>query len=103
VHRSRLFNRGDKVSTEAKQRKLKREYVALKKLSHLIFWTDMGREGANHLKEQMRNREIAEHMAELDPDISIERAQKMIKQSIEVQRKADQAKRARFTRTDNGG
>ena len=101
--RSKLFNKGDKISTAAKTRKLQREYVALKKLSHLLFWTDVGREGANHVKEQMRNREIAEHMAELDPDISIERAQKMIKQSIEVQRKADQAKRSRFSRGDNNG
>lgn len=103
-HRVKLFNKGDKVSKKAKERKLKREYLASKKLANLLFFTEMGREGANHnhMKQKLRNREIAENMAEMDPEISVERAQKLIKQSIEVQRKADMAKR-RFSRPDNNG
>ena len=54
------------------------------------------------MKQKLRNREIAENMAEMDPDISIERAQKLIKQSIEAQRKADMARR-RYNRPDNNG
>lgn len=87
--RVKLFNKGDKVSKKAKERKLKRVYIASKKLANLLFFTELGREGANHLKQKLRNREIAENMAEMDPEISVERAQKLIKQSIEVQRKAD--------------
>ena len=101
--RVKLFNKGDKVSTKAKERKLKREYLAIKKLANLLFFTEMGREGANHIKLQLQNREIAEHMAEMNPDISVERAQKLIKQSIEAQRKADLAKKVRYSRADNNG
>ena len=97
-HRVRLFNKGDKISTSAKHRKLKREYLAIKKLAHTIYWTDVGREGASHIREQMRNRKMAENMAEMDPDISIEKAQKMIRLSMEAQRKADASRRSRYNR-----
>ena len=101
--RTRLFNKGDKISTEAKERRLKREYIAIKKLKNLLYWTEVGREGAMHVKELLRNREMAEDMAELNPEISVERAQKLIKQSVEIQRKADLAKKARFARGTSDG
>ena len=97
--RVKLFNRGDKISSEAKERKLKREYIALIKLEQLIFWTDVGREGADHVRQQMRNKCMAEHMAMMDPDMSIKNAQKIIRDSLDVQRKADQTKRQRFSRS----
>ena len=100
--RVKLFNKGDKISNGAKARKLKREYLAIKKLKTLLYWSEIGREGAIHVKQQLRNREMAETMAELNPEISIERAHKLIKNSIEVQRKADMAKR-RYSRPSNDG
>lgn len=60
----------------------------------------MGREGASHMREQLRNRKMAEHMASLDPDITVEKAQKMIRKSIDFQRQADKAKRSRFGRSN---
>ena len=97
----RLFNKGDKLSREAKERKLKREYISLIKLDQLLFYTEMGREGANFIQEQMRNREMAESMAQLDPDLTVKSARKLIRQSAEAQRKADNSKRARFGRPNN--
>ena len=99
--RVRLFNKGDKLSKEAKERKLKREYIALIKLDQLLFYTEMGREGANFIQEQMKNREMAESMTQLDPDMTVKSARKLIRQSVEAQRKADNSKRARFGRPNN--
>ena len=65
----------------------------------MIRMTDLGREGAIHMRQQIRNREMAEQLAEMD-DISVSRAQKMIQSSIDAQRKANLAKRSR-NRTTN--
>ena len=99
--RVRLFKKGDKLSKEAKERKLKREYIALVKLDQLLFFTDMGREGANFFQQQMRDRKMAENMASVDPDMSVEKAQKFLRRSLEHQRKSDNAKRSRFARNTN--
>ena len=100
ARRVKLFHKGDKISNEAKQRKLAREFIALKRIKNLLFWTDIGREGASFLREQMENRAMAEHLADANPKISIEKAQKMISKSIEAQRKANNAKR-RYNRSNS--
>ena len=99
--RVRLFKRGDKIAKQAKERKLKREYIACVKLDQLLFFTDMGREGATFFQQQMRDKQMAQDMASIDPDMSAEKAQKLFRKSLEHQRKSDNAKRSRFARTNN--
>ena len=94
----RLYNKADTLSDAAKKRKLQREYSAMAKLAQFIQWTDVGREATNNFKEQIKNRKMAEQICATNPDISLEKAQKMVRKSIEVQRKADAARRGRFSR-----
>ena len=60
----------------------------------------MGREGANFFQQQMRDRKMAENMASVDPDMTVEKAQKFLRRSLEHQRKSDNAKRSRFARNN---
>ena len=85
----RLFRRGDDISDAVLQKKLKREYRRLAELSQFIFWTHVGREGALHFKEQLRQKEMAEQLREsVASGLSIEKAQKMIKNAIDAQDKS---------------
>ena len=61
----------------------------------------MGREGATFFQQQMRDKQMAQDMASIDPDMSAEKAQKLFRKSLEHQRKSDNAKRSRFARTNN--
>ena len=93
----RLFNKGDSISDEAKRAKLKREYKKLNDLSQLIYWSDVGREGAKHFEQLLQQKKMAQRMhATIAGDISVEKAQKMIAKAIEVQKKADAARAAKL-------
>ena len=101
MHRVRLYKKGDLISDAVLQRKLKSEYVALAELAQFIFWTSVGKEGALHFKEQLRQKRMAEQLHEsVANGISVEKTQKMIKSSIEVQQKmnARKAGKNRFRR-----
>ena len=92
----RLFNKGDSISDEAKRAKLKREYKKTNDLSLLIWWSDVGREGARHFEQLLQQKKMAQRMnATIAGDISVEKAQKMIAKAIEVQKKADAARAAK--------
>ena len=78
----RLYRKGDLISDAVLQRKLKSEYVALAELTQYIFWTSVGKEGALHFKEQLRQKRMAEQLREsVGCGISVEKTQKMIKRS----------------------
>ena len=94
--RVRLFNKGDSVANEVKRAKLKREYRKMNDLSQLIYWSDVGREGAKHFEQLLEQKKMAQNLnATLAGDISVEKAQKMIAKAIEVQKKADAARAAK--------
>ena len=94
--RVRLFNKGDAISDEAKKAKLKRESKKLNDLFHLIYWSDVGREGAKYFEQLLQQKKIAKSMnATISGEISVEKAQKMIAKAVEVQRKADEDRSAK--------
>ena len=96
AHRVRLFNKGDTVSDEAKRAKLKRESRKINDLSQLIYWSDVGREGARHFEQLLQQKKMAQNLnATISGDISVEKAQKMIAKAIEVQKRADAARAAK--------
>ena len=96
THRVRLYKKGDRISDAVLQRKLKSEYVALAQLAQFIFWTSVGKEGALHFKEQLRQKRMAEQLHEsVANGISLEKTQKMIKSSIDAQQKVDARKAGR--------
>ena len=100
--RVRLFNKGDAVSNEAKRSKLKREYRKLNDLSQLIYWSDVGREGAKHFEQLLQQKKMAQSLnATIAGDISVEKAQKMIAKAIEVQKRADAARAAKVYKSAN--
>lgn len=86
----RLYNRGDSISNAVKNRRLKREYTHTSELTSFIFWTDVGPEGAFEFEEQMRHKKMAEELVDAYGDtISVEKAQRMIRKSVEAQKKAN--------------
>lgn len=88
--RVRLYNRGDSIADAAKQRKLKREFTLTSQLSSFIYWSDVGPEGAQEFEEQLRQKKLAEALVEAYAGtVTVEKAQKMIRKSVEAQRKAD--------------
>ena len=97
--RVRLFQRGNSISTESKRRKLKREYKQTNQLLHFIYWTDIGREGALKFEAELKQQQMAQKIVEsLGDSISVEKAQKMIRKSVEAQKEAN-AVRVRFARS----
>ena len=95
--RVRLFNKGDAISDEAKKAKLKRESKKMNDLFHLIYWSDVGREGAKYFEQLLQQKKIAKSLnATISGEISVEKAQKMIAKAIEVQKKADAARAAKL-------
>ena len=92
-NRVRLFKRGDEISNEARDRKLQREYTRTSQLTQHIFWTSVGREGAYHFEQELKHKKMAESLREsVAGGISVEKAQKMIRRSIDVQKKSNMAK-----------
>lgn len=80
--RVRLYKMGDEISDEKLQKKLKREYRSLSDIKQFIFWTHIGKEGALHFKELIRQKEMAEHLREsVACGLSVGKSQKMIKRS----------------------
>ena len=81
--RIRLYRKGDSISDAMLQKKLSREYRRLAQLKQFIFWTSIGREGALHFKDQLRQKKMAEHLREsVAGGLSVEKAQKMIKRHV---------------------
>lgn len=102
--RVRLFNKGDAVSEEYKKAKLKREYKKLNDLSLLIYWSDVGREGAKHFEQLLQQKKMAQTLnATIAGEISVEKAQKMIAKAIEVQKKADAMRTAKLYKMNGTG
>ena len=65
------------------QKKLQREYRMLGELKQFIFWTNVGREGALHFKELLRQKDMAEQLREsVAAGMSVEKTQKMIKRLV---------------------
>lgn len=57
----------------------------LGELKQFIYWTYVGREGALHFKELLRQKEMAEHLREsVAAGMSVEKTQKMIKRHVPV-------------------
>ena len=84
----RLFRRAKSLSTAQREKKLKREYLLTDQLMRLIFFTNMGREGAEHYKQKMRQKKIAKRLASAaGSGMTTKDAQKMIAESIEIQKK----------------
>ena len=76
----RLYRIGDSISDAVMQRKLQREYKKLSQLTQFIFWTSVGKEGALHFKEQLRQKRMAEQLREsVASGLSVEKTQKMIR------------------------
>ena len=82
------------MSAKAKRSRLRREYKKLSELNQLIFFMDLGREGANERAKVARQRTIAMQMAESE-GMSVEKAIKIVKKSVEAQEKADAARIAK--------
>ena len=81
--RVRLFRRGDSIADKALQKKLQSEYRSLAHLNQFIFWTGVGREGALHFKEQLRQKRMAEKLREsVAVGMSVDKAQKMIRRLV---------------------
>ena len=87
----RLFNKANKISAKTKRSRLKREYKKLSELNQRIFFMDLGREGANERAKVARQRNVAVQMAEAE-GISVDKAIKIVKKSVEAQEKADAAR-----------
>ena len=79
------------MSAKAKRSRLKREYKKLSELNQLIFFMDLGREGANERAKVARQRNVAIQMAEAE-GMSVEKAISIVKKSVEAQEKADAAR-----------
>lgn len=78
-----MYKRGDELSGAAMQKKLQREYRMLGELKQFIFWTNVGREGALHFKELLRQKDMAEQLREsVAAGMSVEKTQKMIKRLV---------------------
>ena len=91
----RLYKRGDEIADDARTRKLKREYTRTSQLTQHIFWTSVGREGAYHFEQELKHKKMAERLREsVAGGISVEKAQKMIRRSIDAQKKSNIAKSA---------
>ena len=96
----RLFKRGDKIASEAKEKKLQREFRLTTELTNLIYWTNVGRVGFEHFRQQLREKTMASQMCAVIPgEVTAERAHKMLRKSVEVQGKADAEKNARAVRS----
>ena len=91
----RLFARGDELSQAARDKKLKCEYKQLNELTEYLYWTNVGRVGALHFENALRQKRMAQQMrASIPGEVSTERAAKMIRQAHEKQDKADAARLA---------
>ena len=100
THRVRLFKRGDALSSDAKEKKLQREFRLTTELTNLIYWTNVGRVGFEHFRQQLREKTMASRMCTVIPgEVTAERAHKMLRKSVEVQGKADAEKSARVARS----
>ena len=96
----RLFKRGDTIASDTMKRKLQREFAHTSELANHIYWTDIGRVGHEHFKQQLREKTMASRMCATIPgEVSAEKAHKMLRKSVEVQNKADAEKMARMART----
>ena len=74
---------GDEISDAKLRKKLQREYRSLSDLKQFIYWTSIGREGALHFKELIRQKEMAEQLTEsVACGLSVGKAQKLIKRSV---------------------
>ena len=95
--RVRLFNAGDKLSTEERTRRLQGQYRRMSQLSSYIFWMDLGEAGYTKFKKRIKQKQVAKQMTDDQPElfagISPEKAQKMISKAVEAQEKADLAAR----------
>jgi len=97
--RVRLFSRAKSLSNAQRERKLKREFTLTEQLDRFIFFTNMGREGAEHYKRRMRQKAMAKRLAEADGSgLTSKDAQKMINEAIEIQKKADASRAAVFAK-----
>ena len=102
ARRIKLYNRAHELSQKAKDTRLKREYRKMREIKLLIFFMDVGREGASHRARMDRNRKVAEMMAETD-GISIEKASAIVNKSIETQEKSNAARAASFSQQSPKG
>ena len=68
------------MANQVLQKKLQREYKRMSQLTQFIFWTSIGKEGALHFKEQLRQKRMAEQLREsVASGLSVEKTQKMIR------------------------
>ena len=76
----RLYNVGDKLSTEERTRRLQGQYSKKSQLSSYIFWMDLGEAGYTEFKKTLKQKQVAKQMADDQPGlfsgISPEKAQK---------------------------
>ena len=85
--RVRLYRKGDDIADALLQKKLSREYLRLAHLRQFIFWTGVGRAGALHFKDQLRQKKMAERLREsVTSGLSVEKTQKMIRRQVLVGR-----------------
>ena len=96
-YRIKLYKRGDQIADDKKKRKLAREYTLTANLTHHIYMTDMGKEGATHYDEHSRRLMLAKQIsASSQGKISVDAAVKMLRKAHEVQKKADETRAAKF-------
>ena len=82
-NRVRLYRKGDEIADALLQKKLSREYLRLAHLKQFIFWTGIGRAGALHFKDQLRQKKMAEGLREsVANGLSVEKTQKMIRRHV---------------------
>ena len=104
IVRVRLFKNAKEIANDQKEKRLKREYKRMVELSQLIFWTDKGREGAAHIRQKMQQKSIAEEMAATaGSGMTVKEAQKIVAESLEVQKKANAVRSAAFASSTSHG
>ena len=73
-------------------------------LTQLIYWTDKGREGAAHIRQRIQQKQMAERMAAAAGDgMTVKEAQKIISESLEIQKKANAARAVTYSAPTNRG
>ena len=94
-----LHEKGDAIADDVLRYKSKRESEKLSELAQYLYWTEVGREGALEFEKQVRQgRMAAELVKSMGNGMSVEKAQKMIRKSVEVQDKADAARSAKWNK-----
>ena len=96
--RVKLYNKGNEISDRTRTAKLKREYRRLRDLKLLIFFMDLGKEGAHHREKMVRQRKVARMIAE-STGTTVEKALKMVNKSVETQEKSNASKSQRSSRS----